>query len=483
MSDPASRYTAGGVRHAHLNFGAPGDRRQSANELWLAAPRPRSDGYKGHFLSLSLPYLAEFYGEPQTYKRNADRLPVSQTNLPWLYTSGYRGLKSLTVPLDYYDWREQFIALPTASAPTVDGKLTEPCWDKAGDLFLEQMEEVKAQTYTHLAPKTTESALLRHDEENLYIAYRRRAIPDKRGKTPGPWKAKTKGMDANVWEDDCFEMLFRGPGENVLHLGIAASGATYDAVIKTLIPPGANSQARKRDKPVTDVNWNGDWQSACLMRKEDLSFEVAVPWKTLESLGISRNELWVHVDGKVNIRYPKRPTAFSVRTQVRLSTQSREPKPYTVRLHFADLENHSPGERVFNVKLQGEVMLEDFDLVAEAGGKDRAVVKEFKSVMAVDTVKLELVAATGEMNAATAPIISGLEIVAEQPGPVPALVIGRMSRNKGSGSFILQSEIDKMTEKQRRTAFVDPFYESLDSEDKRRARRGLPPLNASDEKK
>jgi len=51
---------------------------------------------------------------------------------------------------------------------------------------------------------------------------------------------------------------------------------------------------------------------------------------------------------------------------------------YTVRLHFAELKL-GPGERKFNVDINGRRVLSDFDIAAEAG-KNKAVVKDFPSV-------------------------------------------------------------------------------------------------------
>jgi hypothetical protein len=53
---------------------------------------------------------------------------------------------------------------------------------------------------------------------------------------------------------------------------------------------------------------------------------------------------------------------------------------YTVRLHFAELQGYGVGERLFHVSLNGTQVLTDFDIVAEAGGVNRAVVREFTAV-------------------------------------------------------------------------------------------------------
>ncbi len=80
-----------------------------------------------------------------------------------------------------------------------------------------------------------------------------------------------------------------------------------------------------------------------------------------------------------------------------------EPKSYTVRLHFAELENLGPGQRVFDVKLQDKVVFEGLDIAEEAGGRNKALVKLATGIAAADTLKVELVPRVGE------PIISAIE--------------------------------------------------------------------------
>ena len=51
---------------------------------------------------------------------------------------------------------------------------------------------------------------------------------------------------------------------------------------------------------------------------------------------------------------------------------------YEVKLGFAALPGDKPGQRVFDVKLNGKTVLENFDIVKEAGKPDRAVWKTFE---------------------------------------------------------------------------------------------------------
>jgi hypothetical protein len=85
------------------------------------------------------------------------------------------------------------------------------------------------------------------------------------------------------------------------------------------------------------------------------------------------------------------------------------PRPYTVRLYFAETQGAEAGQRRFNVLLQGQRVLEDFDIVKQAGGPNRLVVREFKGIGIQDDLKVNLTPAT----AGHQPMLSGIEIVIE----------------------------------------------------------------------
>ena len=57
-----------------------------------------------------------------------------------------------------------------------------------------------------------------------------------------------------------------------------------------------------------------------------------------------------------------------------------KPSHYTLRFYFSEPENIQPGERVFSISVQGKVVIENLDIVKEAGGPRRALVKEVAAV-------------------------------------------------------------------------------------------------------
>ena len=81
---------------------------------------------------------------------------------------------------------------------------------------------------------------------------------------------------------------------------------------------------------------------------------------------------------------------------------------YTVRLHFAELaKGTEPGQRVFDVFIDQQKVLNDFDIVKESGGVLHGVVREF-TVPCDGTLDLTLRRTFGSE---LAPAISGIELI------------------------------------------------------------------------
>ena len=87
-------------------------------------------------------------------------------------------------------------------------------------------------------------------------------------------------------------------------------------------------------------------------------------------------------------------------------------RTFTVLLHFAELEDVKPGERVFDVRLQGKDMVRSLDVVAAAGGPRKPLVREFKGIPASSAIRLSLIPSAGSKLPA---ILCGAEVAEEQP--------------------------------------------------------------------
>ncbi len=108
---------------------------------------------------------------------------------------------------------------------------------------------------------------------------------------------------------------------------------------------------------------------------------------------------------------------------------------YTVRLHFAEIQQSEIGKRQFNVRIQNKDVLENLDIVGAIGSSFRALVKEFTvTADAVGMIRIQfLKGAIGD------PLINGIEIldqidslVAQAPSPAP--IQDRMSNPRSSPS-------------------------------------------------
>ncbi len=80
---------------------------------------------------------------------------------------------------------------------------------------------------------------------------------------------------------------------------------------------------------------------------------------------------------------------------------------YNLNLYFSELEGKGPGERVFNIKVQDNTVLENFDIAGEAGKADKEIVKTFAGIKAGKTLKVDLIPVKGNT------ILSGIELVQE----------------------------------------------------------------------
>jgi len=92
---------------------------------------------------------------------------------------------------------------------------------------------------------------------------------------------------------------------------------------------------------------------------------------------------------------------------VALSQVPTEPKTYTIRLHFLEPDTPQDQPRVFDVSLQGNLVLQGFNVAKEANSSNRAIVREFKGISATKSLKIDLKASTGRT------LLSGVEIIVE----------------------------------------------------------------------
>jgi hypothetical protein len=113
---------------------------------------------------------------------------------------------------------------------------------------------------------------------------------------------------------------------------------------------------------------------------------------------------------------------------------------YHVRLHFAEIFWNAPGQRQFNVDINGEQVLTSFDVFSAAGGSDKAVVEDF---LAQSDARGEIVIQYN-VDAVNFPKSSGIEVLAAD----------------GAGTVLATGQAFGATEGQQVTRVVASFTDT-----------------------
>ncbi len=113
---------------------------------------------------------------------------------------------------------------------------------------------------------------------------------------------------------------------------------------------------------------------------------------------VTGNELdWVAASGMKGIE----------KLTLRLKGESPSSGRYTIRLVFMEPEALEPGERVMDVYLQGEKVLEDFDIMEETGAVRHGIEKTFSDIFIENELTIELVSAGNDPET----ILCGVELI------------------------------------------------------------------------
>ena len=116
------------------------------------------------------------------------------------------------------------------------------------------------------------------------------------------------------------------------------------------------------------------------------------------SLTVEGEDLpWVAASGGEGL------TSISVRLGKAEATQKCR-----VKLYFAEPGHAAEGDRVFDVALQGQSVLKDFDIRKAVGGRNRVLVRSFDGIAVNDTIDVAFTPRVGR------PLLCGIEVVMEE---------------------------------------------------------------------
>jgi hypothetical protein len=137
--------------------------------------------------------------------------------------------------------------------------------------------------------------------------------------------------------------------------------------------------------------------------------DILIKYDSLQTRGIRKHSLSMH--SGVYAWVAASGLSGQLDFEINLTGAPVAAANYTVKLHFAELENKKPGERVFNISLQEKEVLHEFDIVREAGNVNKSIVKTFASILVKDILKIQC--STTDQNAKALPLLCGIELIRE----------------------------------------------------------------------
>lgn len=373
-------------RRVGINFGAPGDWNILNDKLWVEFPARSAP-------SPNLLFWTSPSNPTGTY-HHMSRITNTNAGKPWVAASNVRGLTNATLRL-----ANPGVIRPCAQAPAIDGSLVDTCWDGIDGLALVN-STVEPDGIGDAA-----FAWLRSDATNLYIAME------------SPRDTAYERFDVYLCgREDCMAPF---------------SNPHVETDVRSYARFGVSSTGTKTNIMATggvEMYWAGAWTCA-VTTGQVFRAEFAIPKSTLEAAGIWPDQMAVNMFGPGKRRVRELDDSSTWSSAVPLGTPNvRSTACYrfvplyvgapggaygvpfancSVKLHFSETEGAAVGQRVFDVKLQGNTVLSNFDIVQQAGGANKAIVREFTGLAVTNELRLELVPVTGET------LISGIEVDGE----------------------------------------------------------------------
>jgi hypothetical protein len=315
----------------------------------------------------------------------------------WVSASQVLGMTGLTVHL-----AQPVVAKRVGPIPMLDGNLSKDFWKRqkrlmltANKMFIDLLKDTGQ-------PKADEHcyAMACYDDTNLYIA----------GGVHtgfGSWLRETEAKypvlhDVGFVGRASFGEWSRKQIDRRRQLVVTLNNRERIAEDVVLIGLLIGDEQKKESKGISarDANWSF---AASTKGSDPFTAEIAIPWKVLAAAGLRKEELLINISvagSPLTARY----------TPLYLGSARgmfAETHPHTVRLYFAEMEGKTPGERVFDVSLQGNKVLGNLDVVKEAGGPRRELVREFKAIGISGDLDIGFVPRAGEA------MLSGVEIIGD----------------------------------------------------------------------
>jgi len=381
------------VRRIGINFGAP-DQRYDPLEglLWTHHPSASSMLVPSFTqLGQANPLLPLTYrgGTTNVYHNSVSMSYTNPANHNWVSASYVKGMDGITIPL-----ATSLVATRVAAPPVMDGTLNDTSWNTSNCARIVPGGNLGQHQQT--SPSDTAFVLARYDDTNLYVGaglYLQdsllycdlQIVLNSREKMAPPVVLacgssgkQATGIDTNAWQ-----MMYT----------LVPSGTNYNRFQAELMIPWSALAAVGiwKDQLLLNANFSGFNGMAVTLLNGTKVTGLA---PTLNGWPCAAESSGMITDANMS------PVYFDT-----AKGAAAQATPHTVKLYFAEMEGLTNGQRVFDVSLQGQTVLTNFDVYATAGAGQCEVVQVFTNILVADHLDIGFVRHVGE------PMLSGAAII------------------------------------------------------------------------
>jgi outer membrane protein assembly factor BamB len=357
------------IRRLGVNLGAPGDRLADDGTLWVNFPADEGR---------SPNVIVEANEEVNWYRSHSSRMLGG--DLPWVAASGGEGIRRLTV---------HFVPPPKDAS-----KIVVSVADSADDAEEDPSGEVDL---------TSSDLELTTDGKEQTVGIRFQKVPLAAG---AAMKRAYVQFEVDEPNDEPTNLEIRGHSTD--H---APAFAKKDHDVSSR--PTTSALVEWQPKPWSDKAEPGpDHQTPDL--RTILNEILGRPgWKPDQAIALlirgTGKRVASSADGGEK-GSPKLIVELDAAAGAAQNAAGRTPVPYSVRMVFAEPDAAvKPGDRVFDVVVQGETLARDLDIVAQAGGPMRSIAGMWKNVLIGDRLEIEL-----HPKGRLAPVLCGVQIAREE---------------------------------------------------------------------
>ncbi len=358
------------MRRLGVNLGAPGDRVADDGTLWINVPADEGTSPK---VTVEVNEGVEWYCDHSSR--------IERGNQPWVAASGGKGIKQLTMHLVPPPEDEPNVVVSVAKS--ADDAEEDPSGQV--DLTssdLELITDGDPQTVGIRFPKVPIA-----DGANIQRAYVQFEV-DEANSEPTNLEIRGHAID-------------NAPAFAAKKNNITARRTTTAAVNwqpkpwSTKAEPGPDHQTPDLTAILNELLGRPGWK-----QDQALALIIRGTGKRVATSADGGSKGYP----KLIVELEDTPTADET------PATSKPVVPHTVRMVFAEPDAATkPGDRLFDVVLQGKVVSPTLDVVAKAGGPMRSIVKTWNDVPIGDTLQIEL-----RPKSELAPVLSGVEISRQQ---------------------------------------------------------------------